>query len=136
MCIRDRHSPEEARTLLYRELDRVIADGITPREFEKVQNRTRASFVFGLQTSMSRARRLAELELYHGDATQLRSERGRDRAVTAEDIQRVAARYLVAETRTVLDVLPTSMAPASGEDEEGGEEGEEREPAAEQESEQ
>jgi len=124
------HTPEEARTLLYLELDRVVADGITVDEFQKVRNRTRARFVFGLQTSMSRARRLGEFELYHGDATLLRSELGRYLAVTAEDIQQAAARYLVPATRSILDVLPPSMAP------EDAEESEDAEPAEEEEAEQ
>lgn len=112
--------PEEARAVLYDEIDRLVREGITDREFEKVRNKVRARFVFGLQTTLARANRLGEFELYSGDAGLLRTELGRYLAVTSEDIQRVAERYLVAETRSVLDVLPGGPAEAEAEGEEAG----------------
>ena len=100
------HTGAEARAVIYDQLADIADNGITAREFEKVQNRTRASFVFGLQTSMRRASRLAEFALYWGDPTLLRTELGRYLEVTPADIQRVARTYLVPNNRIWIDVVP------------------------------
>lgn len=104
------HEPAEAQTAVFEELARVGQRGVTARELEKAHNRVRAYFVFGLQTNMSRARQLAEFEMYWGDAELIRAELDRYLAVTRDDIQRVANRYFEPTSRTVLDVLPTSGA--------------------------
>ena len=65
-----------------------------------------AYFVFGLESNLSRAKNLAEYEMYFGDAALLRTELAHYQAVTREDIQRVAGRYFAASGRTVLDVMP------------------------------
>ncbi len=103
-------SAATAQNLIFQELTRIGRSGITARELEKVHNRVRGYFVFGMQSNMSRAKNLAEFELYHGDARLVRNELDRYLAVTREDIQRVARRYFDATNRTVLDVVPTSSA--------------------------
>lgn len=108
------HTPAEARELMYQEIERVAREGVTPQELTKACNRARAAMVFGLQTVEDRAQRLAEFELYFGDASLLRTEVGRYLAVTADDIRRVAAQYLVAANRTVLDVVPPAAPEGQG----------------------
>ena len=61
---------------------------------------------------MSRSQRLAEYELYWGDANLLKLELDHYLAVSADDIKRVAGTYFEASQRTVLDVLP-GTAPGS-----------------------
>jgi predicted Zn-dependent peptidase len=100
------HTGAEARAIIFRELEDIARRGITDRELEKARNRVTASFIFGIQTNLSRAMRLAEHELYWGDATIIRGEPARYMAVTREDVQRVARQYFDATNRTVLDVLP------------------------------
>ena len=100
------HSGAEAREVIYRQLNDIAEHGVTPRELEKAKNRVRAMFVFGLQSNLSRANRLAEYELYFGDANLLNTEADRYFAVTAADVQRVARQYFTPQNRTVLDVLP------------------------------
>ncbi|RLB54706.1 MAG: peptidase M16 [Deltaproteobacteria bacterium] len=110
------HEATEARTVIYEELASVAQRGITDRELEKAKNRVRSSFIFGMQSNRSRAMRLAEYQLYAGDATLLRTEVDRFLAVTTDDVQRVAREYFEATNRTVLDVIPAR----SGDDSEGG----------------
>lgn len=102
---RDQH-PEAARELIFNELEKVAAQGVTPRELDKAKNRLRSAFVFGLQSNLQRAMHLAEFELYWGDATLLTTELDAYLKVTNEDIQRVTATYLTPNNRTVLNVLP------------------------------
>ncbi len=113
------HQPAEAQNVVFEELRSVAERGITTRELEKAHNRVRSYFVFGLQSNMSRARQLAEYEMYFGDAALVRTELDRYLAVTREDVQRVAGRYFDASHRTVLDVLPTQGAMEGGGEAEG-----------------
>jgi zinc protease len=104
------HSPDELRPFIFEQIEAIGREGVTARELEKAQNRVRSYFVFGLQANLQRAQRLAEYELYYGDATLIRGELERYLAVTRDDIARVAARYLTETNRTVLDVLPPAAA--------------------------
>jgi len=99
-------SATEARDRIYAQLDGVAREGVTERELQKAQNRVRSTFVFGLQSNLQRAQRLAEFELYYGDAQLIVPELTRYLAVTREDIQRVAGQYFAQTNRTVLDVVP------------------------------
>jgi predicted Zn-dependent peptidase len=108
------HGNDEAQKLIFAELESIAADGVTSRELEKAKNRVRAAFVFGLESNMSRSQRLAEFELFWGDANLLKLELDHYLNVTADDVKRVAGTYFGPTNRTVLDVLP-GTAPASEE---------------------
>lgn len=107
------HQPAEAREVIYRQLGSIARQGITAQELDKARNLFRRAFVFGLQSNLARARRLAEYELYDGNAALLRTELDRYLAVSAADVQRVAGQYFRPENRTVLDVIPRRAAPAA-----------------------
>ncbi len=100
------HTGEEARNVIYSEIQSIAQRGITQRELDKAKNRLRAAFVFGLQSNLSRAMQLAEYEMYWGNAELLRSELDRYLAVTLDDVRHAASTYFDATNRTVLDVLP------------------------------
>jgi predicted Zn-dependent peptidase len=112
------HQPAEARLLVEQEIERVQTAGVTDREMTKARNRVRAHFVFGLETTLQRAQQLAEFELFHGDARLLLTEVERYLAVTPQQVQDAARRYLPASNRTVLDVIPGEP-PDSSSDTEG-----------------
>ena len=100
------HQPSEAREVVYEQLADIAQNGVSARELQKAQNRVTSYFVFGIQSSLQRAQRLAEYEMYYGDATLLRTEIQHYQSVTRADIQRVAEQYFAATNRTVLDVMP------------------------------
>ncbi len=100
------HANDEAQALIFAEIDSIAAEGVSARELQKAKNRVSAGFVFGLQSNMSRSQRLAEYELYWGDANLLKLELDHYLRVTADDIKRVAGLYFKPENRTVLDVQP------------------------------
>ncbi len=100
------HAPKEAQDAILAELAAIADKGVSDRELEKAKNRIHAAFVFGLQSNMSRSQRLAEYELYWGDANLLKLELDHYLAVSAEDVKRVAGTYFQASQRTVLDVQP------------------------------
>jgi zinc protease len=102
----------EARELVYRELADIADKGITEHELEKAKNRIRSMFVFELETNLERAMRLAEFDMYFGDANLLNQEASRYLAVTLDDVKRVAKQYFAPTNRTVLDVIPAKAASA------------------------
>lgn len=75
-------------------------------ELTRVKNRLKHDFAFGLQSNMRRAIRLGEYELFFGDARLITRDLQAYLDVTAEDIRRVSAEYLVPERRFVIEVQP------------------------------
>jgi predicted Zn-dependent peptidase len=109
-------SPEVARSMIFDVLKSIATNGVTQRELDKAKNRVRAEFVFGLETNLARAQKLAEFETFFGDATLLLGELEHYQRVTLDDIKRVTAQYFVPTNRTILDVVPAktaALAPAS-----------------------
>jgi zinc protease len=72
----------------------------------KVRNRLQAAFIFGLQSNYARAQRLAEFELYWGDAELLLGELDRYMAITKDDIKKAVATYMTPARRSRVDVRP------------------------------
>ncbi len=91
-------------------LETQIADvarlGPSEADMTKLRNRIRARFLLGLQSNFARAQRLAELEVYRGDASLLNGELDRYLAVTPEDMKRVTAKYLTTARRSLVEVKP------------------------------
>lgn len=79
-------------------------------ELSRIKTRLKHHFVFGLQSNARRAIQLGEYELFFGDARLLTRELRAYLSVTAEDIQRVVATYLVPERRSVVEVRPAENA--------------------------
>jgi zinc protease len=108
------HTGAEVRPHIYAQIDRIAREGITPRELEKAKNRVRSIFIFGLQSNLQRAQRLAEYETYWGNAELIRGELDRYLAVTNDDVRRVAGQYFAPTNRTVLDVVPAPQQQQEG----------------------
>jgi predicted Zn-dependent peptidase len=100
-----------ARDIIYKELAKIAKTGLTARELEKSKNRMRSGVVFQLSSTLSRALLLGEVELYRGNAEELKRELERYLAVTNDDIKRVASQYFAPENRIVLDVKTSAASP-------------------------
>jgi predicted Zn-dependent peptidase len=103
----------KVQKLVEAELDKLAKTPAPAAELDKVKRRIRSSFVFGLQTNMSRATRLGEYESYFGDARLLTRELQQYQAVTADEIQKAVKKYLGAERRQLIEVLPIEAAAQS-----------------------
>ncbi|MBL8611580.1 MAG: insulinase family protein [Myxococcales bacterium] len=101
----------DVQKLVDAEIARLGREGPTEAEMTKLKNRVRAKTILGLQTNIARAQRLAEFELYWGDAALLNQEVVYYTQVTAADVKRVVAKYLVPERRSRVEVKPAA-APA------------------------
>ena len=81
-------------------------DGPAPRELQKAKNLLEAGFVKAMKTNNGVGQTLGFYEHVFGDYKKMFETVERYRAVTAEDVKRVAAKYLVADKRTLAILEP------------------------------
>ena len=94
-------SLEQAEEAVWAELERLKAEPVTDTELEKVKNRYESEQIFNNMNYLNLATNLAYFELI-GRAEDINAEVERYRAVTAAQIQAVAARCFVPENCSVL----------------------------------
>jgi predicted Zn-dependent peptidase len=97
---------QKVQKLVEDELKKLADAPPSAAELDKAKRRVRSSFVFGLQTNLSRATRLGEYESYYGDARLLSTELNHYQRVSAEAIQAAVQKYLKPERRQLVEVLP------------------------------
>ena len=98
--------PREVEEALWAVLTEVAESGITAEELERAKTRARAGLVSGLESNAGLAGALAEAEALTGDWRTLFRELDAIEAVTAEDVQRVAAETFRPSNRTVATLRP------------------------------
>ncbi|MEE9220389.1 MAG: insulinase family protein, partial [candidate division NC10 bacterium] len=98
-------SVKELEQALFAEIERIKMELVSARELQKAKNQIEASFIFSQDSIFSLARQLASHEMVAGWRYWEAYLPG-IRAVTREDIQRVARKYFPAENRTVGVLIP------------------------------
>ncbi len=99
---------EEVTGLLHAEWDRLAADGMDEAELRRSIGQLSGSMVLGLEDSGSRMTRLGNAELVYRELVGVDEMLGRIRAVTAVQVQELAA-DLAARPRSVVRVGPLSQ---------------------------
>ena len=101
--------PGSTLTALEAEIDAIVErlkkEGPTAQEVQGAIAPQELQFVSGLQSNLGKSMRLADGAGYHGDPGYFRTEYEKRRAVTPEDVKRVANTYLTAG-RLILSVVP------------------------------
>ncbi len=98
---KDPHTLEEVEAAIYSELERLKVEPVTSREIERIMNQQDAELVRALGSNIWLAFRVGMAASRRGDWRDLLRDMERRRAVTAEDIMRVAGTYFTEENRTV-----------------------------------
>jgi zinc protease len=98
-------TPTRMAELVNAELERIIREGITPRELARAQNTTRAQFLDRLSSVRDKADQLNLYNYYVGTPEYAREDAARYEKVTVADVQGVASRYL-GRPKVVLTVVP------------------------------
>jgi zinc protease len=88
------------------EIAKVQKDGVDPKELERSRTFLRASRIKELQSTLTRARLLAQYEMFDGNPGLITSELDAFLAITPAQIQDTVKRYLVPEKRVVLEIQP------------------------------
>jgi zinc protease len=89
------------------DLERLAADGPTPREMERARRLLLSSAVRAMQTTQSIAFLLSEYGLYDGDPGLFPKDVEAVLALDAATVRDAAARLLVASRRSIVAVVPS-----------------------------
>lgn len=103
---------DAVETSIYEEIERLKKEPIADWELQKAKNSTRRAFINNLQSSLSRAVNLTQYSIYYSDPSLINSRLDKVAAVTKEDVQRVANKYLRDTNRTVVITMPKARAAA------------------------
>jgi zinc protease len=101
---------EDVEAAVYEEIARLQKEPIADWELQKAKSGARRNFINGLQSSLSRANTIGQYSVYYGDPNLINTRLDKVMAVTKEDVQRVANKYLVATNRTVVITVPKAPA--------------------------
>ena len=106
---------EDIEATIYAEIERLKKEPIADWELQKAKNTTRRNLINGLQSSLSRAITIGQYTTYYNEPNLINERLNKVAAVTKEDVQRVANKYLVDTNRTVVITMPKAKAkPATG----------------------
>lgn len=86
---------------IYEELEKIKKDGVTDRELQKVKNKKLIEFYGQVETINGKSNNIGIYEVFFGDYRKMFDAPAAYNTVTAEDIRRVANKYLIKTTRTV-----------------------------------
>ncbi|HSB28535.1 MAG TPA: insulinase family protein, partial [Pyrinomonadaceae bacterium] len=103
----------DVEAIIYEEIDRLKKEPIADWELQKAKNTTRRNFINGLQSSLSRAVIIGQYTVYYNEPSLINERLNKVSAVTKEDVQRVANKYLVNTSRTVVITMPKAKAKAA-----------------------
>jgi zinc protease len=111
--LRPNVKPEDVETLVYAEIDRLKKEPIADWELQKAKNTTRRNFINGLQSSLNRAVTMGQYTVYYNEPNLINTRLEKVSAVTKEDVQRVANKYLIDTNRTVVITMPKAKTKAT-----------------------
>ncbi len=86
---------------IYEEIAKIINDGVTEQELQKVKNRKLLDFYHAMETINGKANTIGSYEIYFGGYEKLFNAPAEYSKVKAEEIKRVAATYFKKSNRTV-----------------------------------
>lgn len=93
--------PEKLETAIYAELDKIIKEGVTEKELQKVKNKKLIEFYNQVETINGKSNNLGTYEVFFGDYRKMFEAPERFNKVSVADIQRVAETYFKKDSRTV-----------------------------------
>lgn len=109
--VRPDRKPESVEAAIYDEIAKVAQQPVADWELQKARNATRLAYMQSIRGAQSRATILGSNTVKFRDPGLINTRLQRINAVTREDVQRVAKKYLQPRGRTVLTTLPAPAAP-------------------------
>jgi predicted Zn-dependent peptidase len=100
------HTAGEVEQAIYEVLGTLITNPPNDEELQKVRNNQRADFLRGLQSNRGLARALSYHQAVFGDWRYMQKRLDLIDRVTAQDVRRVAEKYLIPINRTVGEIVP------------------------------
>ena len=107
---RTTYKPGHSGDEILKEVDAIVLQvqqqGVTKKELTDAKVRFRSNFYDQLESTMGKAHLLATFALFHDDPAQINKVLDTIDAVTLDQVQSVARKYLVPENRTAIDRVP------------------------------
>ena len=100
--------PLKLDTLVAAQLDSLRASSVTGEELTKAKNTFRSGFIHGRETTLGKAEELHHYDMFHASPAEINTDLERFLAVTADDIRRVAGKYLDPANALVIIVKPAA----------------------------
>ncbi|NOZ61436.1 MAG: insulinase family protein [Calditrichaeota bacterium] len=104
------HTSDECLDLIEKEIEGIKTEPVTAEELTKFKQSTKKSVIDGMKANASIASTLTYFEVVHGDWQKAFEQIAAIEKVTAEDIMRVAKKYLVTKNRTIGEIVPENEA--------------------------
>ncbi|HYL05496.1 MAG TPA: pitrilysin family protein [Thermoanaerobaculia bacterium] len=105
--------PEAGEAALQEEIDRLRNEPVDAAELEKAKNQIVARLVFGREKVEEKANAIGHAAVIMRDLSLVNHELDQYQKITAADIQRVARKFLAAQNRTTVFMLPAPAGPAA-----------------------
>jgi predicted Zn-dependent peptidase len=102
---RNPHTTEEVEREIYKQLELLKTQAVTPYELTKVKNSLEAGFIRSLASNAGLAAKLSYYQTVAGNWRYIEEHSKQIAKITAEDIKRVAAQYLIDTNRTVATLV-------------------------------
>lgn len=101
---------EDVEAVIYEEIAKLQKEPIADWELDKAKNSARRAAIQSLQSTLGTAIRLGQYAVFYNDPNLINTQFEKMAAVTKEDVQRVANKYLKATNRTVAHTTPKARA--------------------------
>ena len=109
------HTPDEIEKTCWEEVQRLQNDLVDPDELARVKTEVRAEFIRGIEDNSGLAAQLAAYQTLRGSWEDLFAEVGRIEAVTREDVQAMARKYMQRKNATIGSMVTEERRAQSGE---------------------
>jgi len=100
------HTSAECQELIDAEIEKIKKESVSPEELTKFKRSQIKSLLGQMKSNSSMARLLTDAEVILGDWRLLFDQVEEIKAITAEDVKRVANTYLVKKHRTIGEIIP------------------------------
>jgi predicted Zn-dependent peptidase len=107
------HSTKALEAIVYKELERLKTEPVSPKELRKILNNSAMSFLRGLRSNQGLASQLSYFQAVIGDWRYATQHNKRLQSVTPKAIMAVAKRYFRRSNRTVATLVQVKKAKAS-----------------------
>jgi len=94
-------APDSLERAVYEEIDKIISEGVTDHELQKVKNQKLVEFYKALETINGKSNTIGTYELFFGDYAKLFDAADEYKKVTTEEIIKTAKKYFTKNNRTV-----------------------------------
>jgi zinc protease len=102
---------EDVEAVINEEIARIQREPIADWELAKAKNSSRRTSIQALQGSLGQAIRLTQFAIFNNDPNLINTQFDKIQAVTKDDVQRIANKYLKTTNRTVGITVPQPKAP-------------------------